>query len=900
MRRSWLCAIVMLPAFAYGQEVPPLVQQAFQATRSATAVYSAAQLHDKEYYDWDQSRRVTVSADMYEDLLQAHARLSVLGLRMGPGDGLVYDGELNVIVVGHELLDRIEVASRSLHPRRRPQVIHDALAALFAERTVELLYHTPTNPRRTHAADVLRLVSPQARYAYLAEANHPERLLQAVAHGGALPRPLALQGEAPVAIERWLIPLAEGIRAAYGYQLQVVAAQVVAAHAPLQIDAERRTLRVSRDALERIDADARESERPQAFRRAALAAWLAQVAAETHGQQADAERLYVQGTVELLRRGQRHASGRPSAGWASTILATDAALRILNVSAIRLVNRGLEVVDDPAPRLVYDGQRGKLRLTFALLTVIEAEAQGTPHPRSFAREVFAELVLREGLRVGGIAAYWTPAEIFDWGRDALRRRGAQPPPSLDYLRRARYDRSPATLAGRELGDALRPSPQDVPYVQGERVWANRATYELDQIAQLRAKHRRGGAVDWKQLLADPLLAEHEHLALALFVEELTAVARSGDAVRIEALFDGLVELGFYDRYGLFAFGADAGPALFKAFLDEHVKPVFVQGVLRAHVAMATGVAQRRYAEVDGPAFMITLTALGISTRAVRAGFQALSCVREVQGASGLREGWAFTASNPAVVLQTAAACKAQAPTYLDRRRAREAIVTAQLDFLSAVARPRADPGVLAGDAQALRAAGGVYRDFLHRPLVDGDLALAVELERIASETRPRGRDAHEALVNVKLREAGERIDAALARHRILQGMLLQTTYAGRVQRTGLLDDAAAAELLEVDPYLGRDGVLADSSRRSLRRQARAALRKRIATNLPQSYADEAQLMTAAVDALRARGADRSALAVAEVLAETRDRARDGRERFETTRGALEALLEAASTITSRD
>ena len=31
MRRSWLCAIVMLPAFAYGQEVPPLVQQAFQA-----------------------------------------------------------------------------------------------------------------------------------------------------------------------------------------------------------------------------------------------------------------------------------------------------------------------------------------------------------------------------------------------------------------------------------------------------------------------------------------------------------------------------------------------------------------------------------------------------------------------------------------------------------------------------------------------------------------------------------------------------------------------------------------------------------------------------------------------------------------------------------------------------
>jgi hypothetical protein len=272
--------------------------------------------------------------------------------------------------------------------------------------------------------------------------------------------------------------------------------------------------------------------------------------------------------------------------------------------------------------------------------------------------------------------------------------------------------------------------------------------ELDPHRNAR---RADGTIDWKRVgrAAGGGLV---HFTLALFLKELAVVAKTGDRLRIEEFFDGLLTTDFYVHYGLFTVGASAADAAYAGFLKKHlerfVRPRFVQGVLRSTLSLAVGMALPELVagRFDGRAFAIQLAGLGLSSTAVKAasaGLRWVTALDRLPGGAALATrlgrgarlakvgGFVYTAVETAVVLYWGDELSRAIDEALVRREAKAAVNAATDEVLRALR----DGGDVRGALERLSAAHQAWRDVLATPLREVEATLWDRLGRAGVDVK---------------------------------------------------------------------------------------------------------------------------------------------------------------------
>jgi len=456
-----------------------------------------------------------------------------------------------------------------------------------------------------------------------------------------------------------------------------------------------------------------------------------------------------------------------------------------------------------------------------------------------------------------------------------------------------------------------------------------------------ARYRRGdGTLDWKRVTADKALQQGAgvaHFALALFLKEMAVVVKTGDRARIDEFFEGLASTDFFITYGLFSAGAQIGNVAYARFLEKHIKPRFVSGVLRTNIVLATGMALPEivHGRFDGRAFAINVGSLGLSSVAVKAGLQSIAWVadlnranqagRLVNAAAGLRRfaklgGWFYTAAETAVVLYLGDEISAAVNGFLDDRAARAAVGEGTESLLNAVANPALGAAAFEEALGQFEELHGDYRNHLYKSLQGDDeiyyarLNEAARKAKLAADKRVQSLarlDQLPALKAAVLRQYGSieayaaelekkdeaELDALVARaqesYNINREAHLREVYEGRRRSSSYLDDANLAYAARGalpgaagDPYRGRNDLFARWGRESLRNELRDAASE-ISLNRLQAYADQAAALRLAMslttDSVR-RNALRGAMERVERLHEA-----DAKLSGVSSRGAAGAL-----------
>ncbi|MCO5165450.1 MAG: hypothetical protein M9894_03660 [Planctomycetes bacterium] len=275
---------------------------------------------------------------------------------------------------------------------------------------------------------------------------------------------------------------------------------------------------------------------------------------------------------------------------------------------------------------------------------------------------------------------------------------------------------------------------------------DRSIAELErELDPHRHARRADGTIDWKRLTraAGGSLV---HFTMALFLKELAVVAQTGDRLRIEEFFDGLLETDFYVHFGLFSVGAMAGDAAYAHFLKRHldrfIRPQFVHTVMRSTLALAVGMALPDLVSghFQGRAFAIQLTGLGLSSTAVKAGVAGLRWVKPLErlpGGAALATrlgrharlmkvgGFMYHAVETAVVLYWGEAIATAIDDALVKREARAAVRQATDDVLRATR----EGGDVRAALERLAEANRQWRDVLARPLAEVEHTLWERLGR---------------------------------------------------------------------------------------------------------------------------------------------------------------------------
>jgi hypothetical protein len=423
-------------------------------------------------------------------------------------------------------------------------------------------------------------------------------------------------------------------------------------------------------------------------------------------------------------------------------------------------------------------------------------------------------------------------------------------------------------------------------------------------ARLLDRYRRAdGTLDWKRLGREGALREAGGLAqfgLALFLKELAVVAASGDRLRIEEFFDGLATTEFYTHYGLFVVGARGAEVAYGRYLERFVKPQFVRGILRTQLALAAGLAlpQLVHGELSAKTFAISLTSLGLSSSAVKAGARGIRWVMDLKTARQGRAlggalsagrlarfgGWFYTAAELAVVLYLAEDVEERIHAALDGRAARAALGDAGEALLSAVSKPEATPNSVAAAAAKYGEAWDGYRERIERLAREAKLAddrRKAALDRIAKQRRVRASvirrygslEGYAEAMNADAEAELERdMTAALEAFDRGRAEALREIYAEDEEWTpGPVGDLDVAYWLygspgaEGDPFGAREDFVARLGRSA----ARGALRRKlmdVSLTRPRTYEDEARILEAVADSLRERGRGDLADALAPAVA----------------------------------
>ncbi|RMG10587.1 MAG: hypothetical protein D6731_17195 [Planctomycetota bacterium] len=261
--------------------------------------------------------------------------------------------------------------------------------------------------------------------------------------------------------------------------------------------------------------------------------------------------------------------------------------------------------------------------------------------------------------------------------------------------------------------------------------------------------RPDGRIDWERArrAAKNHAAGAASFLLGLFLKDLARVIESGDRAVIEAFFDGLATTEFWSEYGLFVIGAEAGTLAYTRFLQRFVRPAFVSNVLKANVALATGMALPAIVRgrFDGKTYAINLTGLMLSSTAVKAGLAALRWVvplgrlSRYRGLSRLLNlargvpGWIYSAAELAVVLYFGEEISAALGNWEAEREARGEVAARARGLLDAAARAEhADDPRLRRAIEGVELAFAAWRDRALAPALEATRRLN---ERVAAAGR---------------------------------------------------------------------------------------------------------------------------------------------------------------------
>ena len=452
--------------------------------------------------------------------------------------------------------------------------------------------------------------------------------------------------------------------------------------------------------------------------------------------------------------------------------------------------------------MLAERQGSRIRIGAGLLAELEARGQGLP---ADARAGFGARAL--GLILAHEVAHATGAKA-ERLADARALEILARTPGVGLPRPAEvqaavdaFARPGGTSALRALGRRLQ-SLVETGLTPAQRARLLEAMVRGEAIDPL-ADYRRGdGTLRWKALARDRVLHEAGGLAkfgLALFFKELATTAATGDRARIEAFFDGLTEVGFYQHYGLFVAGARVGEVAYGRFLQRHVRPRFVRSLLRTQVSLAAGLALPQL--VDGTfetrTFAISLGSLGLSSAAVHAGASRLPWVKRLHQGQGLARlgrarllaragGFVYQAAELAVVLFLAEEIDERVNGWLDARAARRDLAAAGVAFLEAAHGGDTD---LALAADRYHEAWTAYRDFLYRPLLAAELRLTDELAELAREGK-RVADQR-ARIPAAIGATKALRDALIAEHGSLEAYAASLTAARDATLGTRVDDALA-------------------------------------------------------------------------------------------------------------
>ncbi|MGE0712819.1 MAG: HD domain-containing protein [Planctomycetota bacterium] len=562
------------------------------------------------------------------------------------------------------------------------------------------------------------------------------------------------------------------------------------------------------------------------------------------------------------------------------------------------------------------------------LDVQAVEAAALHDTLEDTRLTVAELRRQVGERVAELVQWVTLDELARYGGDKAAR---------DRAYYERFERAPRSAQlvkffdrrdnVRDMGDwpvegklgylqatrekviaSLRPKSPDLAQALDAEVTALAERYaaELARAGEGLVRFRRAdGTLQWRPLLAERAKAEGAgllHFTLALFLKELAVVLETGDRLRIEEFFDGLASTDFFVHYGLFAAGARVGEVAYARYLARYIRPRFVSGLLRTNLALAAGLAlpQLLSGHFDGEAFAVSVTALGLSTTAVRAGVGALKWVAELSGGSralglasgklslgklGTVGGWLYTVGETAVVLYVADELEQAYRAWRDERAARAALGEAGVELFAALGRAR-DPEEADRALAAYGRSFAAWRDWLQSPLAAEEARLDRRLGGIARRAKLAADERAAALKGVERTPALRA--SIVARYGSLEAWLDARAVADEAALTQDAEAAIAAYQRAVsegltrlyregarggplpldlpdpewlraglapgaagDPYGARGDVFASWGRRRARAQAVDALGG-ASQNRPESYADEKAVLGLALSQLRDR------------------------------------------------
>ncbi|MBX3466310.1 MAG: hypothetical protein KF878_05360 [Planctomycetes bacterium] len=407
----------------------------------------------------------------------------------------------------------------------------------------------------------------------------------------------------------------------------------------------------------------------------------------------------------------------------------------------------LEATNEVDARLL--AERNMVRITTGLIAAVEAKAAELPAAEraGFRARALGLIFAHELAHAAGIRSERAAdAEAVR----ALRRAGLTNLTEADLRRTlSAFDgeRAPATLLER-IRDFARYGTTE----GRAAALAREARGEADPFA----RHRRvDGTIDWRRASGDRALREANglvHFAMALFLKELAVVVKTGDRLRIEEFFDGLLTTDFYTHYGLFVVGARAGEIAYVKYLQKFVKPQFVNGVLKTNVVLATGIALPMIVggHFEGKAFAISVGALGLSSTAVKAGVASIRWVTDLRkpgaAASVARTsaaaarlakvgGWFYTAAETAVVLYLAEEIETRVRAAMDLAAARREVADAARDLLRVTGDPASTPEQVREAVARHHEAWGEYRNFLYGPLHQDEVLYASRLEKAARRAK---------------------------------------------------------------------------------------------------------------------------------------------------------------------
>ena len=269
-----------------------------------------------------------------------------------------------------------------------------------------------------------------------------------------------------------------------------------------------------------------------------------------------------------------------------------------------------------------------------------------------------------------------------------------------------------------------------------------------------ANYRRAdGTIRWNRVTADGVLRQGagvSHFALALFLKELAVVVQTGDRLRIEEFFDGVMTTDFFITYALFSAGAQGANVAYSRYLAKYIKPKFVSGVLRTNIVLATGMALPEIAlgHFNGRAFAINVASLGLSTVAVKSGLQGISWVINMRRAESVGRlaragvslrrfaklgGWFYTAAETAVVLYMGDEIAQAVTRYLDDRAARNAVRDATERLFDRTSAADISDEDFAAELAAFNAVHIDYRNFLYAPLAEDEARYNARLEGVSRD-----------------------------------------------------------------------------------------------------------------------------------------------------------------------